>query len=101
MKTRREKTRFGQLLAIYLEERRCSEAALERLLIKNNYDIAHGLVSKYEYGIIRPNAEFVVQVALVLALRQDEAQALVDLHLADVNFRFLNDFRNAWNRWVE
>lgn len=101
MKSRREKSKFGQLLAIYLEERKCSEAQLERLLIKNDYDIAHGLVSKYEYGIIKPNAEFVVQVALVLALRQDEAQALVDLHLADVNLKFLNDFRIAWSKWVE
>jgi len=101
MRPQRQKTRFGQLLEDYLNFRGCSEAELERLLYKNGYNISTGLVSKYEYGTRKPPATFFVRVALVLALSQEEAMALVELFLADLNYEFLSDFQHAWKIWIE
>ena len=96
----RQKTKFGILLEEYLNDRECSKAELERLLNLNGYHIANGLVSKYQYGTIKPNPEFIVWVALVLALSQDETIALVELHLSDMTSNFLSDFYVAWKNWV-
>lgn len=101
MRPQRQKTYFGNLLEEYINHRNYSESEVERLLTLNGYRISNGLISKYEYGKIKPNAEFIVRVALVLMLSQDEATALVELHLADITFEFLNEYRNAWKKWAE
>jgi transcriptional regulator with XRE-family HTH domain len=101
MRPQQQKTKFGELLDEYLKRRGYSKAELERLLYANGYQIGNGLVSKYEYGTRRPPAEFFVRVALVLQLDQDEAMALVELYLAQLNMEFMNDYRAAWNEWLE
>src|SRR5689334_1718365 len=101
MYPQRQKTYFGKLLEEYLKDREYSEADLERLLYDDGYRISNGLISKYEYGKIKPSADFIVRVAVVLALDEDQATALVEFHMADMIIKFLNDYRDAWKKWEE
>jgi transcriptional regulator with XRE-family HTH domain len=94
-KNKKQKTNFGTLLEHYRNDRRVSQLALERRLSSSDYPITNSLISKYEYGERNPSPEFIHAVAIGLDLDKEQADALVEAHLADYTLKFWKAFHDA------
>lgn len=55
-------------------------------------------ISKYIYGDLDPPAEFIYFVARCLDLIGDQASALIDAHVADVDDRFTAEYEEILKR---
>lgn len=95
MKLEKKKTSFGQLFELYLKERRLTQLYLERALVQHDYPITNGLISKYMHGIIKPSPDFIHAAAVIMELTKEEADALIEAHLADEQFRFWEKYKET------
>lgn len=93
MKSSVQKSNFGLLLESYRRERKFTQLKLERMLNQEGYPITNGLISKYANGKIDPPPDFVCAVAIHMDLSQEEADALINAHLADVSLRFWKKYK--------
>jgi hypothetical protein len=88
-------TKFGQLFELYLKERNLTQLHLERALNQNGYPITNGLISKYIHGKIKSPPDFIYAAAVIMELTKEEADALIEAHLADEQYIFWRRYKAA------
>jgi len=91
MSEKKQNTTFGLLLEQYRKDYGLSASALERRLIKDDYFISSGLISKYESGKRNPPAIFISKVSRNLGLTDSQTQSLVEALLADYHLELYSE----------
>jgi len=89
---KKQKSNFGLLLEQYRHNKSVSTSELERLLRDNYYQVANGLVSKYEAGLRTPPPNIMQAIAKALDLNNEQLNALVSAHFADFQLSFWKAF---------
>jgi hypothetical protein len=92
MRSKRQKTTFGDALMDYLAAKRLNLTELYNLLIESDYVITQSAISKYIYDERKVPGDFVHRVAVCLELNENEEFELVSAVFADSILHFFDNY---------